>query len=193
MKRLVNQISAAADDVYGRLYNETSNARKPGITSDDLSSAMVPFLMEAKGLLDIPGSVGVVFGLVKSLGDMSYGDLDSGCGYGDRPSDPMVDELLSKLARSRRDEDQGWDFVNLLDDLKRRDDRLKKYGIEDYCVRTRKLLSDWMEGLPEGTNSAPDIKATSPSAKAREFNSCLTTFRGRLGHSWPRKRTGKGA
>ena len=86
------------------LYDKTLNARKTVVTSDYMSDAVLPFLDEAKELLDILGSVGIAFDLVRILGDNSHGDLDSSkaSGYGERPSDPIVDALLEKLAPKRR-------------------------------------------------------------------------------------------
>ena len=107
---------------------------------------MVPFLREAEGLLEdirAPGTVGIVFDLVKTLADYSYGELDEGSGYGDRPSDPVIDDLLEKLARQRLETDPAWDCESVLKDLKKTTKRLSDYGIDDFCLRTIRLLATW--------------------------------------------------
>ena len=145
--KLASQIQAAALDVYESLFEQSLNARRSGVTSDDLSKAMMPFLRETRGLLEeirAPGTVGIVFDLVKTLADYSYGELDDGgCGYDDRPSDPVVDDLLEKLAGQRLEIEPAWDCNSVLEDLKETKEYLSGYGINDFCSQTIWLLSAW--------------------------------------------------
>lgn len=79
---------------------------------------MLPFLDEAEELLDIPGSVKIVFDLIMKLASYSYGDMESGSGDGDRPSDSEVDALLLKLAPKRRGIEPRWNYQEILKELK---------------------------------------------------------------------------
>ena len=143
-KALADQIKDAAEKVSSRLSAQTLNAKKTGISSDDMSEAMMPFLQEAKELRNLPNSTAVAFDLVVRLGRYSYGALDGkGSGYGERPSDEVVDELLVELATERKKIEPSWDFRKVLDTLQQQAEHLKRYGIGNFCARTIKLLSAW--------------------------------------------------
>ena len=117
-KALADQIRTAAGEVSDELETEIFNARKTGVTSDDMSKAMMPFLDEIEGLRELPESTAVAFDLVMDLGRYSYGDMDSGGpGYGDRPSDLEVDDLLVELAEERIKIEPFWNFSQVLDKL----------------------------------------------------------------------------
>lgn len=66
--------------------------------------------------MDVRGGAGIIFDLVRQLGNYSYGDLvhDVLARYGDRPSDQIVDNLLQGLALPRYREDPDWDFLDVL-------------------------------------------------------------------------------
>ena len=133
-KALAEQIRTAAARVSEKLETKTLNARKTGVTSDDMSEAMMPFLDEVEGLRELPESTAVAFDLVVDLGRYSYGDLDSDRGgYGDRPSDPEVDDLLVELAEERIKIEPFWNFSEVLDELQEQAKHLSCYGIEDFC------------------------------------------------------------
>lgn len=156
-KALADQIRASASKVSNRLYNKTYNARKTGVTSDDMSQAMMPFLNEAEELRKLPDSTAIAFDLVMILGEYSYGDLDSGgSGYGDRPSDQDVDEVLVELATERKKIEPLWNFPHVLDTLQKRAKHLADYGIEDFCAQTIDLLSAWKRDLPAEAKSTLD-------------------------------------
>ena len=149
-KALADQIRAAASDVSDELYDKTLNARKTGVTSDDMSEAIMPFLDEVEELRKLPGSTAIAFDLVMDLGENSYGEMDGeGCGYGDRPSDEAVDELLVELASERKTIEPAWGFSSVLDTLQERAGHLARYGIEDFCARTVELLSAWQRSAGE--------------------------------------------
>ena len=148
-KTLADQIEAAASKVSKKLCEKTLNARKTGVTSDDVSEAMMPFLDEVEELRKLPDSTAIAFDLVMTLGEYSYGDLGSGgCGYGDRPSDSEVDELLVELATERKKIDPLWKFTRVLGRLQNMAVNLSDFGIEDFCAQTIHLLSDWQSDMP---------------------------------------------
>ena len=147
-KALADQIKAAASKVSDKLCTKTYNARKTGVTSDDMSEAMMPFLDEVKELRKLPDSTAIAFDLVMILGEYSYGDMDSGgCGYGDRPSDHDVDELLVELATERKKIEPLWNFPHVLDKLRKQSKDLGDYGIKDFCAQTIDLLAAWQRDL----------------------------------------------
>ena len=148
-KVLATQIGKAAAKVSGKLEEKTWNARKTGVTSDDMSKAMMPFLDEVEQIIRLPNSTEVAFDLVLDLAGYSYGEMDcKGCGYGERPSDIEIDDLLVELAPERRKIDPFWNFVEVLETLADQAKYLNGYGIEDFCSQTIKLLSEWKECLP---------------------------------------------
>ena len=148
-KALAEQIRTAAAKVSKRLEVKTSNGRKTGVTSDDMSAAIVPFLDEVEGLRELPDSTAIAFDLVVYLASYSYGDLDGdGGGYGDRPSDLEVDDLLVELAEERIKIEPFWNFSEVLDDFQEQAKHLSGYGIEDFCSQTIDLLSAWQDTPP---------------------------------------------
>jgi len=114
------QIETRSLQAYEEMEEKIWQARKSGVTSDDLSDAMMPFLAEVEELLEFPNSTVIAFDLVVALGGYSYGGLNSGgCGYGERPSDVEVDDLLVELAPERRKVEPSWNFVGVLESLKK--------------------------------------------------------------------------
>ncbi|CAL8581159.1 hypothetical protein XPA_006862 [Xanthoria parietina] len=84
---LAAQIRSAAAEVSDELSDQALNARKTGITSDDMSSAMLKYLSEVEGVKRLPGGIPIAFDLVMDLARYSYGSLDDGdgkaSGYGE--------------------------------------------------------------------------------------------------------------
>ena len=145
--------------VYMEFESATSSSRALGAISDRLSMAMLYFLNEAKKLVDVPGSAGIVFDLIGELGDLSYGDLecDSLARCGDRPSDQIVDNMLQGLALPCYREDPDWDFLGVLEALMRRAEFLEGIGIKDYYVQTIAELTRWKSTPPADSTSAMDV------------------------------------
>lgn len=121
------------------------DARKRGVTSDDMSFAMLPFLAEVETVKKLPGGLPFAFDLAMDLARFSYGCLDGGgCGYGNRLSDKKVDGLIRELARERRDEEPGWDFGKAFEILRSQSKELAEYGIEGFCAGSIGLMEGWM-------------------------------------------------
>lgn len=166
-KALAGQIKAAASKVSSKLCSKTYNAKKTGVTSDDMSKAMMPFLDEVEELRKLPDSTAIAFDLVVLLGEYSYGEMDcKGCGYGERPSDPEVDELLVELATERKKIDPFWNFSHVLGTLQGRAKHLRDYGIEDFCAQTIDLLSGWPKSLPANEKTTQDLMNTLDSSSS---------------------------
>lgn len=144
---LATQIRSAAAEVSDELSDQALNARKTGVTSDDMSSAMLKYLSEVSGVRALPGGIPIAFDLVMDLARYSYGSLDDGdgkaSGYGDRPSDTVVDGLIIDLARDRREVEPGWDFGKALTSLREQRKHVAEYGIEGFGVESIGLLEGW--------------------------------------------------
>ncbi|KAL8828296.1 MAG: hypothetical protein Q9191_002670 [Dirinaria sp. TL-2023a] len=173
VKRHAAQIETAATNKFFKLYAKNGNAKKTMVTSDDLSRAMVPFLRKAEHLLDIPNTAGLVFDLVKMLGEHSYGELDTESDEG-RPSDSIVDELLERLAPEKRLAEPNWDFIKDLEELKRVAEKFADYEMENYCPQTIKLLSKWKAAsrrtIPK-TDEQSDVSSEKYTAVNKEIAS----------------------
>lgn len=159
-KTLAAQIEAAAEKVSSKLEGQAYSAKKTGVTSNDMSQAMMPYHTEAEDLLNLPGNEILVFNFVQTLARYSYRSLDMGAsGYGERPSDEGVDILLKELAPRRRRSEPEWDFMACLKDLERQANNLAAYGTESCCSGTLELLRGWKAKLPRDSKLLVD---TSP-------------------------------
>ena len=167
---LAEQIRSAARQVSGRLSDKALDSRRTGITSDDISQAMMSFLREDQDLRKMPDSTVIAFDLVMNLAGYSYGDSgSSGSGYDDRPSDEVVDDLLCELAVERRRGDPSWDFGEQLQLIRKRDQYLSPHGISDFCAGTEQLLSEWQDGITTLEDVSKEIeKAVSDHAGTKE-------------------------
>ena len=146
---LAEQIRDAACEIGDGLRTQTESPRRTRVNSDDMSKAMMPFLDEVRDLRELPESTAIAFDLVMTLARCSYGTMDyGGCGDGDRPSDPEIDDLLVELATERKKIEPLWNFSWVLRELRERAQYLAEYYIEDFCVQTIELLSAWEEDLP---------------------------------------------
>lgn len=146
-KTLADQIGDAAAEVNEELSDQAMRARKTGVTSDDISSAMMEFLAEVKGVWKLPGGIPIAFDLVMDLARYSYGwlgDSDSGSeGYGNRPSDRVIDRLISQLAVERRRVEPSWNHVKAHESLSKQNKHLAEYGIDGFA---RTVSNSWQGG-----------------------------------------------
>ena len=152
MEALVKQVQTRMSETHEEIADQTINAKKTGVTSDDVSEAMMPFFDDIERVRSFPNREGPAFELLMDLASSSYGELDmKGCGYGERPSDCEVDQCLVEVAKERRARELEWHFEPSLDYLKEMADLLGQYGIEDFCLKPlrffraggRKLPSLW--------------------------------------------------
>ena len=144
---LATQIRSAAAEVSDELSDQALNARKTGITSDDMSAAMLQYLSEVEGVKRLPGGIPIAFDLALDLARYSYGSLDdsdgNASGYGDRPSDAVVDRPIVDLAVERREVEPAWDHTKALTSLREQRKHVAEYGIEGFCVESIALLEGW--------------------------------------------------
>jgi hypothetical protein len=132
-------------DIYGPMAEDTDNFRKTGVTSDDLSSEVVPFLRAVKTIRDAkdqPRSLAVAYKLITNLQSYSYSAPEAS--YGSRPSDALSDTMLLEVAKERRQKGEVWDYVGDLEDIERTSTMLKEYGIETYFPKAIALFKQWM-------------------------------------------------
>ena len=136
----------AISNAYEEIEPETFNAKKSGVTSDDVSQAMVPFLEDIERLRDLPDpeALRLAYDCIIDLGDHSYAELDmGGCGYGDRDSDEPADELLVSILMQAKTKGDMLDFGKELRRLERTSKNLEEYGIDTWFVESIELLRKW--------------------------------------------------
>ncbi|KAL8693006.1 MAG: hypothetical protein Q9224_003840, partial [Gallowayella concinna] len=150
---LATQIRTAAEEVSESLSNRAMDSRRTGVTYDDISSAMMEYLREVEDVWQLPGGVPLAFDLVMDLARYSHDGLGDGdsrsCGFGDRPSDPEVDSLLSALAKIRKEEEPSWNYMEVVESLKMQKKHLAAFGINGFCSNSIVLLSGWEKPASE--------------------------------------------
>lgn len=159
-------------EIYDRLYDETLDARRTGITSDDLSKAMVPWIRHIEGIskADHPRSLERAYYLLKVAAECSYNAVS---GYGDRRSDKPADELMVRLFRARLLAGETWDWTKELKEFEDEAKNLKEYDIEEWFPETRKVLKECVEKTEKaageaGANHQESVINTTDVAKGRE-------------------------
>lgn len=141
-KALAAQLKAAASKISDKLCTKIYNARKPGVTPNEMSEAMVPFLNEIEELREISDSMVIALDLVMILGEYSYGGMESGgSGYGERPFHPELDSPLVELATHRKEVEPFWNFSHVLETLQEQANHLNDYGLEDFFAQTISIFS----------------------------------------------------
>jgi hypothetical protein len=132
--------------ISSRMGEETDDFRKTGVTSDNISQEVVPFLKDAKTILGVksqPRRLQVAYDTVLALQDMSHGELEAS--YGDRPSDLLADMLLVHIAMERRANGEVWDYVQTLEYVKRTSDAFQEYGLKTFFPKAIKLFEEWQK------------------------------------------------
>ncbi|KAK5684781.1 hypothetical protein LTS10_002855 [Elasticomyces elasticus] len=116
---------------------------------DEYSRAVAPFVEDIRTLSQYPheNSNRIALGLLVSLGQDSYGDLDAkgGSGYGFRDSDLPADELFCSLAKKESLNDPGWEYYDYLEDLVEFSKNLTEYGIDTFFVESIALMRRWQQ------------------------------------------------
>ncbi|KAL8947737.1 MAG: hypothetical protein Q9183_007753 [Haloplaca sp. 2 TL-2023] len=157
---LATQIRNAAEKVYDRLKGQALNARKTGVTSDDISSVMMHFLAEAEELSQLLGGIPLAFDLVMDLARFSLGCVGDGdshsAGFGDRPSDNEVDRLIIDLATKRKQMEPSWSHVEALETLREQNKRVADYGVDGFCAKSIELLDGWEKPVAQGSEVGND-------------------------------------
>ncbi|KAM7183833.1 hypothetical protein V8F20_012474 [Naviculisporaceae sp. PSN 640] len=134
---------------------ESAGYKRGAVTWDDFSQAMVPFIKEIKNLID--GNKGdqltrlrTGYELLFELKSFSQPDEPDTCvSYGDRPSDEEADDLLSDVARRRKEAGDAWDWKKDLEDLEREAKYNGGYGVEPWYPMSIETLSLFVAGACE--------------------------------------------
>ena len=156
---MAKSILIAIFNAYEELEEQTCDVRETGVTSDDVSKAMVPFLTDIKKLSELsdPKALELAYLRILYLGKHSYAELDSkACGYGDRKSDEPADELLLSILTKRKERKDEWDYVPDLHDLEKRAKLLRAYGINTWLTESIKLLREWAGPKGEDESSGEE-------------------------------------
>ncbi|CAJ2512625.1 Uu.00g007440.m01.CDS01 [Anthostomella pinea] len=143
--KLAEAIKRAISDVYSPLEEDFDDPYS-GVTNDDISSAMVPFIADIDKLsyLTDTKSTDLAIDCMLFLGKHSFGQLEKEDGNGSRKSDVPADELMYRLVRARREAEPDWDFSAVLSELKKTNELLDQcVGIEGYFVRSIAKMEKW--------------------------------------------------
>ena len=158
-RSLAKSIRIAINTAYEEIEPETYNAKKSGVTSDDVSQAMVPFIKDIERLRDLPDpeALRLAYDCIIELGHRSYAELDmGGCGYGDRDSDEPADELLVSILMKAKKKGDMLDFGEELRKLERTSEVLEEYGIDTWFVKSIELLRKWAGKTEEVSEDEDD-------------------------------------
>lgn len=158
-RSLAKSIRIAINNAYEEIEPETYNAKKSGVTSDDVSQAMVPFLKDIERLKDLPDpeALRLAYDCIIDLGNHSYAELDmGGSGYGDCDSDEPADELLVSILMQAKKKGDMLDFGEELRGLERTSKNLRDYGIDTWFAESIKLLRKWAGKTEEVSEDEDD-------------------------------------
>lgn len=102
----------------------------------------MPYFSRIEILAKLPGkgNLARAYEAALSLKSHSWGDLDMGCGYGDRPSDERGDEVLCTLLDARVEAGETWNWEDDLKVVKREAEELGHYGIKPFYEKYRAKL-----------------------------------------------------
>lgn len=144
-KALASSIRAQMHDAHAPLEELTWDHRKTGVTGDDLSKAMLPFISSIRELaqFDDEDSLEEAYELVFTLKSLSIDEEVSSDGM--RPSDAPADDLLSDMIARRLSAGHVWKWTEDLEDLEREAKNNESYGVEPWFPKTRGLL----EAMPK--------------------------------------------
>jgi hypothetical protein len=148
-KSLYGSIKASINKACTRFFDSHTYRTRKGVTGDDYSAAVEPFIDDIDKLSELPGGLELAFDLVLYLGTKSQGELVDGCcgcGNGDRPSDEPADELLCLLAKRMKANVEGWNPVKELERLRQQSKSLEEYGIDTYFPRSMIRLAKYVNG-----------------------------------------------
>lgn len=127
---------------YDRLRDLTWNAKKTGVTSDDLSQAMEPFIREIHDLamLDSGKALWLGYYLMNTLRAYSYAEMGlHASGYGERPSDEPADEITSRIVLDRVKVGETWDSARDLKYIKAEAKTMGDHGVEPWYSEPRRF------------------------------------------------------
>lgn len=144
-KALAKTIRTKMNDVHGPLQEQAWEHRRTGITGDEMSQAMVPFISSIQKLAQIDDQEALeeAYELMFHLKQLSYDE--EGSGEGERDSDEPADELLAELIAKRVAAGHVWKWTEDLEDLEHEAEERACYGVEPWFPKTKEAL----EALPK--------------------------------------------
>jgi len=146
---LYDSIKASINKACTRFFDSHTYRTRKGVSPDDYSKAVEPFIDDIDKLSDMPSGLELAFDLVLYLGTKSQGEVVDGCcecGSGDRPSDEPADELLCLLAKRMKANVEGWNPVKELERLRQQSKALEEFGIDTYFPRSMIRLAKYVTG-----------------------------------------------
>lgn len=163
VKALAKAIRAEMSSVHDPLEEEACDYRKTGVTSDDMSNAMVPFISDIRELAEVDDeeSLDEAYELMFCLKSLSYDS--EGSGYGVRRSDEPADQFLAELIAKRVAAGHVWKWTEDLEDLVHEAEDRARYGVEPWFLKTQEALKalpvQAKEPKPAPVNSKPLTQA----------------------------------
>lgn len=119
------------------------NAKRSGVTFDDVSKTMMQFFPRIEKLAKLPGEGNLerAYGIAMLVKSASLGKLaGKGCGEGDRPSDKKGDEVLCKLLNQRVKAGEKWAWDRDLKSTEAQAQKLAKHDIEPFYEKFQAKL-----------------------------------------------------
>lgn len=153
-ERRLNTLRGKIFQDYNDLSEKMWDWEATGVTSDDLSQAMLSFLPEVENLAQLPGPDSLLnaYQVAQELKNFSYaylGELRHASGYGSRVSDEAVDLLLAKLIRKRMAARHIWHWQIDLEEFDFEAKKMKRHAIvvhvDDWYPMTRRWLRKLLE------------------------------------------------
>jgi hypothetical protein len=130
--RIAHGIRIKMHGLWEKMEPSICRAKRTGVTSDNLSEAAVPLVAEIKALSQMPDDEALQLAWDVSLDVIHYTmrSIDVGIhaeGYGDRPSDDLLDDLLCEFMEIF-DEQGGMDEGLREEAIQKLEDQAKKVG-----------------------------------------------------------------
>jgi hypothetical protein len=146
-QKLRDSIRRRIDEVYELLWEDSCNGRKTGISSVDVTDAMVDFVLEIRRLANINGNLNLAFDLMMHLASHYYGKLDGGGDGGDQLCDGPADDLLVQILQRMEEDVFCFKPEKELATLKAHAKELDEYGFESLFAKSIHDMSTWLEAL----------------------------------------------
>lgn len=144
--KLAESIRANMDLVHERMENDLLDYRHSGVTADDVSKAMVPYIDQIAKLsrLQDPGALRLAQEVLLELASNTT-PVEDASGYGERPSDAKCDDLLYSILERRADAiDMEHDVVKKTkEEIEDTAKSLAGYGIEPWFPKSLELLKEF--------------------------------------------------
>jgi hypothetical protein len=135
--------------IWERMEPSICDAKHTGVTSDDLSEAAAPLIAEIRKLSQMPDTEALELAWDVALDVAQYTMRSVGAGpqaegFGDRPSDDLLDGLLCDFME-KRDERGGLDREVLRETIQKLEEQAKEvgdYGIEPWFPKSLVKLKE---------------------------------------------------